>query len=171
MQPTPDDPVRSRRNRRVGAVVLVLITLVLAFVTLQGRRGQRDRAVDEGVRHLAQASCASGPERTSHLQAAEKAFAQAASLVTLEPLALTGLAVAEGLGSRLGAKTPPPPELGALTADDVARYVRDLVVSGRPGQALQWAGQPAVQQHTSPSLRHLLQLAERMKAAGGCWQD
>lgn len=154
----PDRPPQPQRHRLIGAATLLGLAVLLAVA--QGWRGnqQRDRRLERAWQTLAALDGAAPADRRALMQQAQAHFQHSAAVVSLEPQALIGVAVCEGLQAHWGAPLPLPPAASSCSDEQAAEWLRGALQRGQPRQALQWAADPAIARRGG--LRPLLRFAE-----------
>jgi hypothetical protein len=164
----------TRRARRIGAAVLVVLTVAVAGLQwLRGRQHAGD-AMTRAFDLLAEAETCQGPQRRAKVVEAQERFARASAVVQVEPMALIGVAVTERLADQWAAPAPAavalqpvglPPTSGSGPSDEVlANGLRGLLEQGRVDEAMHWAEQPLVARRTG-AVRTLLRFAAAWQQA------
>jgi hypothetical protein len=139
-----------RTQRRVGATVIVLLSLLV--VGLQFARGhrQRDRQMTAAFEQLAQADAATPAMRADFWREAQRQFGRSAAIVSLEPQAMLGVALTE---SWLDAPQPLPVCLPAAatqqgaTEQELITIVGNCLRARQPEQVLAWGQLAGVTRH------------------------
>ena len=154
------------RRRLVGAGVIVLLTLMVVGLQWFRGRGQRDKALDAGWRLLAAAEKVQGFERQALVLQAQQRFARGTGVVSLEPLALVGVAVTEKLATSWGKAVVLPCALSVCTDDAVAGYARELLETAQVDAVVRFARLPE-NARRAVLLRELVWFAEGWATARG----
>lgn len=161
-----DDPLDARGprtlQRRVGAVVVVLLAVAVVGLQVWRSGQQKSRALDQAFAELAAAVDGPPVERPAHLQQAEATFARAAGTLSIDPLAVVGLGLLDGMAARLGQAQPPAPVPAGL---EVARgHAIALLQRGHTQAALAWLARPENRPHQA-DLTALRQFAQAWELA------
>ncbi len=151
----------------MGAATLVLLTALVVLAQWFSGSHQRDRSLQEGWSALASLQGASPAQRRPLMVQAQARFSRAASVLSLEPVAMVGVAVTQRMVEVWGAPVPVPPSATQCSDEEAAAWLSAALERGQPGQALAWATHPAISRRRG-SLGALLRFAEgwQLVAAG-----
>lgn len=152
------------RRRLLGAATLVVLSALVVLAQWFSGARQRDLSLQQGWLALSSIERASAVDRPPLVAQAQARFSRAAGVVSLEPLAMVGLSVTERMIEVWDSPLPPPPSATACTDEDAASWLRMALERRQPGQALAWAGHPAVLRRRG-SLGALLRFAEGWQRA------
>lgn len=164
-KPIPAQP----RQRLIGTITVVALTLVLAGVLVLRARHHDAEAIDAGLVALTQAVEAPAGQRRAHLDRARATFARAAGTYALDPQALIGLSLIEPLAQHAGETAT------ALAAEDtpeaqIEAQARALLARGKTSEAVAFLERSAQAGHRSGrGLAALEQFARRWQAVRRSW--
>lgn len=160
-------PQQQRQRRLVGATTLVLLAVFVVLAQWYSGSHQRDRSLQEGWLALAALEHAAPAERGPLMVQAQGRFSRAAAVLSLEPLAMIGVAVTDRMPSVWGSPLPLPPSATQCSDEEAGAWLRAALEHGQPDQALAWAAHPAIARRRG-SLGALLRFAEgwQLVAAG-----
>lgn len=150
----PPHPQQLRRRAIGAATLLVLAALVVAAQWWSGAK-VRDRSLNSAWQTLAALEHAAPEERRDLMIKAQDRFSRSAAVLSLEPLALIGVAVAERMPKRWGQPLPLPPVATQCDEAEAAAWLRSALEHGQPQEALLWAAEPAIRRRgeLAPLLR------------------
>lgn len=152
-------PPHQRRRRLVGATTLVLLTALVALAQWFSGARQRDHSLQQGWLALARLGDATPAERGPLMAQAQAHFSRAAAIVSLEPMAMIGVAVSDRMVEVWGSPLALPPPPTQCSDDEAASWLRTALERGQPAAALAWASHPAILRRRG-SLGALLRFAE-----------
>lgn len=162
------DPTDARgtpaRQRRVGAVVVVLLTVAVVGLQLWRSGQQRNRALDLAFAELAAAADGPVAARKERLVAAEATFARAAGTLSIDPVAVVALGLMEGLALHLGQPPPPAPPSADRGLDLARGHAIALLHRGHSQAAITWLARPENRRHQH-DLTALRQFAQAWQLA------
>lgn len=166
-QPPVVRPPQQRQRRLVGAATLLLLAVLVVLAQWYSGSHQRDRSLQEGWLALAAIDQAAPADRGPLMAHAQARFSRAAAVLSLEPLAMIGIAVTDRMPSVWGSPLPLPPSATQCSDEEAAIWLRMALERGKPNLALAWAAHPAVSRRRG-SLGALLRFAEgwQLVAAG-----
>lgn len=158
----PPHPQQQQRRAIGVAALLVLAALVVAAQWWSGAR-VRDRTLNSAWQTLAALEQTAPEERRALMNKAQDRFSRSAAVLSLEPLALIGVAVAERMPERWGQPLPLPPVATQCDEAEAAAWLRSALEHGQPQEALRWAAEPAIRRRGE--LAPLLRFAEGWQRA------
>ena len=164
-QPVPS----GSRQRLVGTVTVIALTLLLAGVLVLRARHHDSDAIDAALGELTQAVQGPPSQRRAHLDQARTKFARAAGTYALDPQALIGLSLIEPLALHAGEAAPELALEGASEAQ-IEAQARALLSRGQTSQAVSFFSRCAqAGQRSSSGLTALQQFARRWLAIRRSW--
>lgn len=166
MQPGPSQ--QQRRQRFIGAALVVLLGLVVVAVMWRQGFRRQDRDLQAAFGALAAAERCEADCRHERLVQAQRQFTRAVAVISMEPQAMIGVAVIDAL---LVLPAPLPSSATATvcgqgqgcTESEAIERLTTLLKGGRPDLALRLGGDPGVSRHRGQT-GTLLRFAQ-------LWQD